>query len=63
MDQASKPDRNAILEEAREHVRNALALCDSIGESAPACYLQHGLDLLESEDPSYVWKCIAGRTH
>lgn len=36
---------------ALRHVRKALRLCDSLGESRAACYLQFCADILASGEP------------
>ena len=64
MDEQTKPNRQALLEEALGHVRSAIDLCDRLGEALPACYLQHGLDVLQVCDASDVGpNRVAGRAH
>jgi hypothetical protein len=64
MDHVTKSEKQALLEQARVHLREALALCDQAGQSVAACHLQHGLDLLENEElPHVVHQRLVGRAH
>jgi hypothetical protein len=64
MEEATKMDRKAIVDQALDHLRRAIDLCDSIGETMPACHLQLGLDLLQGYDAAHLGEPIAaGRAH
>lgn len=64
MEETTKMDRQAIVDEALEHLRLAIELCDSIGETMPACHLQLGLDILQGYDAAHIGKPLAaGRAH
>jgi len=43
-----KMPEHADRQEALSHIREAIALCDRLGESMVACHLQLGADLLEA---------------
>ncbi|QAY79050.1 hypothetical protein [Sphingosinicella sp. BN140058] len=64
MNQATNPDRQAIVDQALEHLRQAIELCDAIGETVPACHLQMGLDMLQGYEAAHVGRPLAaGRAH
>jgi hypothetical protein len=62
--EGTKMDRQAIVDQALEHIRQAIELCDSIGETMPACHLQLGLDMLQGYDAAHLGQpIVAGRAH
>ena len=64
MNQVTNPDRQAIVDQALEHLRLAIDLCDAIGETVPACHLQMGFDMLQGYEAAHLGQPIAaGRAH
>jgi hypothetical protein len=47
MSPATARSRQILVERTLDHVRHALALCDELSATLPACHLQHALDLLD----------------